>query len=160
LTNGPALAAALLICAGGAALEGLAAGRNPRAYLSTLVLPRGSPSFGGWIAIGIGYYAICATLLYRVLAGGLDSGAARAALTLLILLMTTNAFWNYLFFRGRNPRAGYLVFFPYAVIAISLVMVLLLTDQVGARIFLPYLGYMVYALWWGRRVWQLNRDPH
>jgi translocator protein len=155
--NGSALAQALLICVGAAALESLAAGKGPRAYLATLVLPRGSPSFGGWIIVGVVYYAVCAILLYRLLARGLETFSVGAAVTLLILLMAANAFWNYLFFRRRSPRAGYLAFFPYALLALLLIIVLLFADRLGAWIFLPYLGYMVYALWWSRRVWQLNR---
>lgn len=141
---------------GGAALEGLAAGKAPRAYLATLRLPRGSPSFGAWIAIGVAYYAICGILLYRLLAHGPATFQGAPALALLILLMAANAFWNYLFFRRRNLRAGYLAFFPYTLIALTLFSVLFFADRVGAWIFLPYLGYLVYALWWCRGVWQSN----
>jgi translocator protein len=150
------LVQALLICIGGAALESLAAGKSGRAYLATLVLPRGSPSFGGWIVVGIAYYAVCAALLYRLLAHGPETFSVRAALTLLILLMAANAFWNYLFFRRRSPRAAYLAFFPYALLALLVAGVLLFADRRGALIFLPYLVYMGYALWWSRRVWRLN----
>ncbi len=145
--NGPALAQALLICVGGAALESLAAGKSPRAYLATLVLPRGSPSFGGWVIVGIAYYAVCAILLYRLLTQGFETFSVSAAITLLLLLMAANAFWNYLFFRRRSPRAGYLAFFPYALLALLLITALLFADRLGAWIFLPYLGYRVYALW-------------
>jgi translocator protein len=138
-------------------LESVAAGKRPRAYLAGLVLPRGSPPFVAWIAIGIAYYVVCAILLYRLLALGPETFLVRAALALLLVLMAANAFWNYLFFRRRNPRAGYLAFLPYSLLALVLGSVLFLADRGGAWIVLPYLGYLVYALWWSRRVWQLNR---
>jgi tryptophan-rich sensory protein len=38
-----------------------------------------------------------------------------------------------------------------------LLTVLSFVDRLGAWVFLPYVGYMVYAVLWTRRVWQLNR---
>jgi hypothetical protein len=35
--------------------------------------------------------------------------------------------------------------------------VLFLADRDSAWILLPYLGYLVYALWWSPCDWQLNR---
>lgn len=120
--NSTALAQALLVCGAGAALESVAAGKSPRAYLAG----------GAWIAIGIAYYVVCAILLYRLLALGSETLLARAGLALLVALMATNAFWNYLFFRQRNPRAGYLAFVPYSLLALVLGGVLLLADRGGA----------------------------
>jgi translocator protein len=151
------LALALMICLAGAALEGLAAGNSPRAYLATLALPRWSPSFAGWIVVGLVYYAVCAILLYRLIGRGLGPSGVGAALILLLVLMLANAFWNYLFFRRRSPRAGYFLFYPYALVALLLLIVLSFVDRLGAWVFLPYVGYLVYALLWSRRVWQLNR---
>jgi benzodiazapine receptor len=162
--NGTALAQAILVCIAGAVLESVAAGKSPRAYLAGLVLPRGSPPFVLWIAIGIAYYAICAILLYRLLALGPETILERAALALLLLLMAVNAFWNYLFFRRQSPRAGYLAFWPYSLLALVLGSVLFLADRGGVWILLPYLGYLIYALWWSRAFYAasrgLSRNPH
>jgi translocator protein len=152
------LAQALMICLGGAGLESLAAGSGPRAYLATLVLPRRSPSFGGWIVVGLVYYTVCAILLYRLIARGLGTPGVAAAVILLLVLMVANAFWNYLFFRKRSPRASYVLFYPYVLVALLLLVVLFFVDRPGAWVFLPYAGYLVYALLWSRRVWHLNRD--
>ncbi len=50
-----------------------------------------------------------------------------------------------------------LAFFPYSLLALVLGSILFLADRASIWILLPYLGYLVYALWWSRRVWQLNR---
>ena len=147
------------ICAGAAALEGVAAGRDVRARFAELQQPRFSPPLAMWIAIGLGYYVVCFVVLQRLLS--LDSASTQrtVALGLLIAAMLINAAWGWPVFRLKNMRASYLTYLPYGIIILALATLLLRIDPGSALVLLPYLVYLIYAAWWGRALWRLNGAP-
>jgi tryptophan-rich sensory protein len=149
---------ALLICAGAAVFEGAVAGRGTRARLAELRQPRFSPPLNVWIAIAGAYYLICFGVLYRLLAADFPTAAHRAAFILVLAMMVANGAWGYVFFRLKNLRAGFLAFIPYGLLTLALALVLARIDRSAALLLLPYLAYFPYALWWGFRVWMLNRS--
>ena len=147
--------AAVLICGAAAALEGLFAGRGVRARLQQLRQPRHSPPFGLWVGIGFVYYVICGILLIRLF--GLSRSPLRtAAVGALLLLLLGNAFWNLTFFRLRNLPASVAVVRAYAAVALALEVFLCRLDPPSAWVFVPYLVYLVYAIWWMRSLRRLN----
>jgi tryptophan-rich sensory protein len=148
---------ALFICLAAATLEGALAGSGVRQRLAELRMPRYSPPFALWIAIGIAYYAICFVVLRRLLTRPSFTPTVVAAITLLLLVLLVNALWNVLFFRWRNLRASFVVFIPYALLVISLGACLFRTDRFGAALFLGYSLYLLYATWWAYRLWLLNK---
>lgn len=152
----PALIA-FVLCVVAAALESVAAGGGVKARFAQLRLPRLSPPLTVWIAIGVGYYVMCFVILSRLLAAPLvNSAMGRVALGLTCALMLANAAWGLLFFRRRNLRASFLAFPPYVVLTLALGAALLRVDRIAAMILAPYLLYLVYATWWGYRLWRLN----
>ena len=66
------------------------------------------------------------------------------------------ATFNVVFFRRRNLFASFLLYFPYAAIAVALFLQLLALEPVAAAAFAPYLAYFVYATAWGYAIWRLN----
>ena len=58
--------------------------------------------------------------------------------------------------RRKDVRASYISFWPYLLVALAFLLVLGSVDTLAAWIFLPYFLYLGYAIWWGRRLWQLN----
>ena len=146
----------LAICAVGAALEGLFAGRGVKQRLANLRQPSFAIPFWGWMIIGGFYYLVCFAVLYRLFL--LPPAPARtAAFALLGTMMFINALWNYFFFRTRNLFHAYLLGVPYNAIAFSLFLLLLLRlERVTAWCFLPYMIYLFYANIWGYRIWKLN----
>ena len=148
---------ALIICLAAATLEGGLAGSGVRQRLAELRMPRYSPPFALWMAIGIAYYAICFVVLRRLLASPAFTPAVVAAIVLLLLVLLVNALWNVLFFRWRNLQASFVIFIPYALLVVSLGACLLRTDRYGAALFLGYCVYLVYATWWAYRLWLLNK---
>lgn len=155
-TTTHAIVYSLAICALGAVLEGLFAGRGIKQRLAGLGLPSYAIPFWGWIVIGGLYYVICFSVLYRLFL--LPSSPGRtAAFALIGAFMFINALWNYFFFRTRNLRHAYLLGLPYGAVAISLFLLLLLRlDQVAAWCLVPYLLYLFYATVWSYRTWKLN----
>ena len=144
------------ICALGAALEGLFAGRGIKQRLASLRLPSYAVPFWGWMVIGVLYYVICFAVLCRLFL--LPSSPGRsAAFALVGAIVFINALWNYFFFRTRNLFHAYLLGLPYGVIAISLFLLLLLRlDRMAAWCLLPYILYLFYGSIWGYRIWKLN----
>lgn len=147
---------AVLVCAVAAALEGWAAGGGIRARFAELRLPRFSPPLAVWAGIGLGYYVICFLILRRLFSTPLANRSVQLALALLGAMMLVNAGWGFLFFRLRDLRLSFLAFTPYGILVLALAAALLCVDPPAAWILLPYLLYLMYATWWGYRLWRLN----
>jgi tryptophan-rich sensory protein len=143
---------AIAVCLAAASLEGLLAGRGVKQRFAELRMPRFSPSLRLWIIIGIAYYLTCGVVLYRLFSlpsVGALGGRRSIALVMLIAVMLTNAFWNYLFFRRRNLLASNAVSLGYSVMSIALLGVLFTLDRAAAWWFVPYALYLIYANAWG-----------
>jgi tryptophan-rich sensory protein len=147
---------ALLICIVAAALEGALAGGGVRQRLAALRMPPCSPPFAVWLLIGLVYYGICFVVLRHLLGATPFTLMGRAALALLIVVLVANALWSVLFFRRRDLRASFIVFIPYAVVVSALVLSLSRIYPFGAALFMCYCIYLLYATWWGYRLWLLN----
>src|SRR5688572_30177389 len=76
------------------------------------------------MVIGGLYYVVCFAVLYRLLRGGVDSGAQRGALGLAALLLVGNAGWNYFFFRRRDLGASAVYSALYGAVAVALAVAL------------------------------------
>src|SRR5262245_31317765 len=126
-----ALVLALLVCAVAAILEGIAAGRGVRQRFGELSMPQFSPPLRAWVVIGVAYYVVCFTVLYRLL---LLSGAGlrTVGLILILLILLANAVWNYLFFRRRSLRLSFGVSVPYSAVAVVLLAILFKLDRIAA----------------------------
>lgn len=151
-----ALIYSFVVCLVSVVLEGAFAGSGIKSRLAELRVPRLAPPLWGWIAIGLCYYAICFSVLYRLFRSPADS---RAPLALLAGVMLTNAFWNYYFFRTRNLLHAFLIGIPYSLLAVVLFGFLVQSDRAAAWILFPYLAYLLYANYFGYRIWKLNQSP-
>ncbi len=139
-----------------AALEGALAGSGVRQRLTALRMPRYSPPFTVWLLIGLVYYALCFIVLRQLLAAHSVTLASRVALALLLIVLLGNALWSVLFFRRRDLRASFIAFIPYSVVVAALVVSLSRIYPFGAALFMCYCIYLLYATWWGYRLWLLN----
>lgn len=120
-------------------------------------MPAYSPPFWLWLVIGALYYTICFVVLRQLLGSRPFTPALLGALFLLVTVLLANAFWNVLFFCWRDLRASYVSFVPYALVVAALVGLLLRLYPFGAALFACYSFYLLYAAWWGCRLWRLNR---
>jgi tryptophan-rich sensory protein len=121
-------------------------------------MPPYSPSFAVWILIGVAYYAICFVVLRHLLVATSRTLTQFLTLAMLILVLLANAFWSVLFFRRRDLRASFIAFVPYTVLVAGLVVLLAHSYPFGAALFMCYGVYLLYATWWGYRLWLLNRN--
>jgi translocator protein len=150
----------LAICVVSAILEGLMAGGNVKQYFARLQQPRYAVSLKAWYAIGALYYVVCGVVLYRMLRHPENTDIRIIAFALIVAMMSANAVWNYIFFRARNLFISFLAFGPYIVVTLSLIFALSRFDQIAASLICLYLLYLVYAITWSYRLWNLNRANH
>jgi tryptophan-rich sensory protein len=157
MSVGYAVLFSTVICALAAAVEGASAGRNVKAFFSTLRFPSYSAPFWAWTIIGGLYYLIFWFVTYRLLRLG-SSSLKSATLTLVVLMMIVNGLSNYVIFRARNLYLSFLIgcFFP--IMDIALLICLTQLDRVAASWLVPYLIYRVYGVIWGFGLWRLNRN--
>jgi ABC-type branched-subunit amino acid transport system permease subunit len=90
MTTIAAILTSLLICGAAAGLEGACAGKNVRAFFTTLRFPRYSAPLWVWTIIGGAYYLIFFSIIYRLLR--LENYPARwyAVVGLIVFMMTVN----------------------------------------------------------------------
>jgi tryptophan-rich sensory protein len=146
---------AFVACLFGVIAESLLAGNNVREHLRQVKQPRGSPPMWLWIAIGLAYYIVYYTILFRLFARGGD-GMHNLAVGLAIVILAANAFWNYLFFRAKNFLACLLFSLGYGVVVVALLVLLVRIDRTSAFVLLPYVAYLTYAGWLQHSIWRLN----
>ncbi len=150
-----ALLVAVLLCAAGAAAEGLLAGKGPQGLLRSLRQPAWSLPMTFWYFIAIVYYSACFLAAYRMALR--DKVVSDPAFWGLLALMAANAVWNGLFFRRRDFRASFLLSVPYAALVAGLTVGLLMRDAASAIGLVVYSIYLPYGLAWNWSVWKLNR---
>ena len=149
---------ALFVCVAAAVLEGVLVGNGARQRLAELRMPAYSPPFLLWLVIGAAYYVICFIVLRHLLASGSFTPLLLNALALLIFVLLANALWSVVFFRWRDLRISFLAFIPYFILVAALVGLLVPTYWFGAVLLMCYCIYLLYATWWGYRLWLLNRE--
>lgn len=152
---GYAILVSIGICVLAAALEGACAGRNVKAFFSTLTFPPHSAPLWVWSLIGGGYYLIFGFVTYRLLR--LDSSQLKnTALALVLFMMIANGLTNYVIFRARNLYMSFIIGCLFPVMDITLLIFLTQLDAIAAWSLMPYLIYRVYAVWWGYALWKTN----
>src|SRR5713226_4634220 len=140
------------VCLGAAALEGVCAGKNVKAYFAKLKWPRYAAPLWVWYIIGAAYYAI-----FRILRFERDSVLRNVALALILFMMVANALWNYVFFRAQNLFAGFISGSLAPILDLTLFICMIQLDKTAAGVLVPYLIYRLYAVWWVYELWKVNR---
>jgi tryptophan-rich sensory protein len=147
---------ATIICVIAAAAEGVLAGSGVRQRFQELRLPAAAPPIWLWVLIGAAYYVIVFTLLVRLQIVE-RTNAPRASFVILIVILSANAIWNYVFFRAKNLAGTLALSVGYSVCVLVLQVLLAVSDRVSAAVLLPYTLYLGYANWLQYELWRLNR---
>jgi tryptophan-rich sensory protein len=146
----------LVACIAAALSEGIAAGTRVQARFAELRLPKGAPRLWAWSVIGGAYYVLFFFLLRSVLVRQSTPYWTSVMLILTALLLMANASWNWIFFRRKDLRLSFVFFVPYLVLAFTLAAVLHRIRNPLSGWYALYTAYLMYATWWGYRVWRLN----
>ena len=122
--------------------------------MKSLKQPNFAPPNWAWAIVGVVYYVICFYVLFRVTSASENT----APLSLVILLMTANTFWNFFYFRLRKLRVVFWYSVAYSAIAVVLLFVLVKFEKSAASVFSIYVAYLPYALLVFYRTWKLNPE--
>jgi len=133
------------------------AGTQVKSRLAELRFPRPSPRLWAWSIIGGAYYILFFFLLRSLLQHPATQYWTAIALVLTGILLAANASWNWIFFRRRDLWLSFVFFVPYFLITIALALILRRIRNPLRGWYFIYVSYLVYAWWWGYRVWRLNR---
>lgn len=151
---------ALATCIVAAALEGLLSGTGVKLRFSELRLPQLALPLWAWSIIGLAYYVLFFLLLNSLLGSPPTPVWTATAIVLVAVLLVANAAWNWLFFRRKDLWLSLVFFLPYGLVALALGLVLFRLQSALSAWYLIYLGYLMYATWWGRSIWLLNKPSN
>jgi tryptophan-rich sensory protein len=149
------IVAAISICAAASALEAWLSGPRPFAFLRSLQQPAWALPLPAWLAVGIAFYAIMATALARLFAGG---GPASLGVASIILVLVSDAFWNALLFRLRRLDLAYLYLFPYSLVVIGAAVSVYFADPVSSLLIAVSVIFLPYDFAWVRALRRMNPE--
>ena len=109
-----------------------------------------------FIVIGIIYYIMGGTLLYRAQIYINDTKSKSNSILLIYTMLVANEIWNYIFFGLRNLFLGFIGLIAFFLIAVILSYTLRKNDKISFYIILPYLFWLIYDLIWTYALFIIN----
>lgn len=106
--------------------------------------------------VGLIYYVLGITVLYRILVHVADYRAKLTCLSLALVVLLANELWNYVFFGLRSTLAGFVGIALFLVPLTALIMALYKHERLSAKMFFPYYLWVLYDLAWTYELWRLN----
>ena len=137
-----ALAIAVLVCFGAAALGSWATVRALREWYPLLRKPSWNPPNAVFGPVWTILYLAMAVAVWLVWRSG---GDATIAMGLFALQLALNVAWSMVFFGQRNPRGG-LVVIVVLLLAIAATLVAFVSiDPLAGALLIPYLAWVTFA---------------
>ncbi len=137
-------------------IETISATKEGRTWFETLKRPKYSFSFRVWYVVGAVYYVIFGIVAYRQFSIG--KSFSSLSIILLIAVMVLNGLGNFIIFKYRSIKWFYLVIYPFALILLTLIVILWKEDMISASFAFLYFLWLFYDLYYGYKMWKLN-DP-
>lgn len=144
---------AIAIAASCAILEAWLSGPQPFRVLATLRQPNWALPVWGWMMVGALFYVVMTYSAAAALQAGTDG---RVALVLVVCVLITDGFWNYLLFRRRRLDLAYCYLFPYAALVAAATYAVGTLDILAGLMMGCYLIFLPYDFAWTRALRQLN----
>lgn len=139
-------------------IEGISATKEGRLWFDKLKRPKYSFSLRIWYFVGAAYYIIFGIIAYRQFSRGIDF--VSAPIILLALVMVLNGLGNFIIFKYRSIKWFYLVIYPFGLLLLSLIIVLMPYDKLSALLTSAYFLWLIYDLYYGYNLWKLNSMPY
>jgi tryptophan-rich sensory protein len=149
-----ALIKTIALCLVSILIEALSATKDGRVWFQQLKRPKYSFSLQVWYLVGAIYYIIFGLIAYRQFAKSLDIFSM--PIILLALVMILNGLGNFIIFKYRSLKWFYLVIYPFGVLLLILILVLLPNDKISALMASLYFIWLIYDLYYGYHMWKLN----
>src|SRR3982751_3534325 len=136
-------------------IEAISATKKGKQWFDQLKRPKYSFSLRIWYFVGAAYYIIFGIVAYRQFSNSIN--VISASIILLTLVMILNGLGNFIIFKYRSLKWFYLVIYPFSLLLLSLIVVLVPTDKLSATLASFYFLWLIYDLYYGYNLWRLNR---
>jgi tryptophan-rich sensory protein len=135
-------------------IEAISATKSGRLWFDQLKRPKYSFSLRIWYFVGAAYYIIFGVIAYRQFSR--DEIIFTIPTILLTLVMVLNGLGNFIVFKYRSLKWFYLVIYPFGLLLLSLIVVLIPIDKLSAVLASIYFLWLIYDLYYGYNIWKLN----
>jgi tryptophan-rich sensory protein len=144
-----------LAIAGAVTLIAAAAGnvlipKQALAWFRSLRWPSWLVPYAVFIVVGVIYYVVMATVLYRAL----DRRASAAAVWAIVLI-AANEGWNVIFFGRRSTIGGFIGILAFAALLTGLI-ISIRDDGLSVLILAGYAAWVAYDIAWTFALWRAN----
>ena len=106
--------------------------------------------------VGVIYYVLFATVLYRILVHADNRRGRVTSLALTISVMFFNELWNYGFFGLESTLVGFLGIAMFLIPVTALLLALHTYERFSAALVAVYWIWVLYDLAWTFALWRLN----
>ena len=137
-----ALAIAVLVCFGAAALGSWATVRGLRVWYPALRKPSWNPPNAVFGPVWTILYLAMAASVWLVWRSGSD---VTLAVGLFALQLALNVAWSVVFFGQRNPRGGLVVIVGLWLAIAATLVAFVSIDPLAGALFIPYLAWVTFA---------------
>jgi translocator protein len=148
-----ALAIAVAVCFGAAALGSWPTVRGLRDWYPSLRKPSWNPPNRVFGPVWTALYLAMAVAVWLVWRSGAD---VTVAFGLFALQLTLNVAWSVVFFGQRNVSAAFAVIIALWLAIAATLIAFGLIDPVAGALFVPYLAWVTFASFLNRAVARLN----
>ncbi|WP_432868155.1 TspO/MBR family protein [Microbispora rosea] len=124
------------------------------AWFRGLPWPRWLVPYRVFIAVGLIYYALIATVLYRAL-----DRQDLSTIIWAIVVIVANEAWNAVFFGLRSTLAGFTGMLAFAA-PLSALIIAARHDFVSLALLLVYALWVVYDIAWTAALWRTSQTAH
>lgn len=102
------------------------------------------------------YYVICITIMYRLLSYVADRRSRLVSLSLLVFMMLCAESWNYFFLGLHSVSLGFWLMLLFCGVVLLVYFNLRKTDNISAKVLLPYLLWLIVDISWIYEIWDKN----
>lgn len=148
--NWSVLAVTVAVSVTAATVGNLLIPRAALAWFRALSWPRWLVPYPVFIAVGITYYLLIATVLYRAL----DRGDTTSVVWTIVVLVANEA-WNAILFGLRSTLGAFLGMLAFTV-PLTASIAAAAVDQISLLLLAVYAGWVIYDVAWTYALWRRN----
>jgi tryptophan-rich sensory protein len=137
-------------------IEIISATKSGKKWFVDLRQPEYSFSLSAWYFIGGLYYLAFGTIAYRQFHTYADIFSL--PVILLTFVMLINGLSNFILFKYRSLKIFYIMLYPFCLLVIWLVTILLRRDTLSAELAIIYLIWLIYDIYYFYSLWKLNTN--
>lgn len=106
--------------------------------------------------IGILYYFLFGTVIFRILKYIKPTAIKYQLFCLTVTIMLLNELWNFAFFHFQSTRIGFMGIVVFLLPLLVLTVQLIPRDKLAGILLVIYCGWVLYDIAWTYALWQLN----